>query len=440
MPFSATGLLNDAQISLEKAATDKFGSVVDNFVAGGLGGLIPPAPVPGHEAPANRNDGSWYSTSYAAALAGGTSYRPKLKFLFKVEFIFTQAAKDEYKKIFGSASSNDFTFMIKSVDRPKIDFEYEEDVNMYNFRTKVLKKIRHRDLTIVFMDDTGNRVFNFFRFLMMINSPITRGQTNRDNTLDKPTSANMPVLGSGMAFGGTSDIAHRAVVNSTFGNTIETIRVKQIFVDPSPGGLQTASKMVTFDFMNPRIMSFDMDELSHESNDVSLLTMVFDYDWMEMVDVGALGTSKTPYAPDYNITVPGVHGAPSDISPNSTSSAQGSAAGSNSLIGALGGILGRGAQQLSADLLGKAVTSIAGKGRFATSLTGVATSALSGPIGGLVSGAARDQLGGLFSTISNPNARASAPVLTDSTSTTARPVASVVSSSAYEAFNPASST
>ena len=435
MPFSVNSLLSESQITLEKTASDSFGNVVQDFVRGGMGGFIPAA---NPNAPANRNDGSWYSTSYAAALAGGTSYRPKLKFLFKVEFIFTEKAKQELNGFLGRATANDFTFMIKSVDRPKIDFEYEEDVNMYNFRTKVLKKIRHRDLTVVFMDDAGNRVFDFFRALMMIHSPITRRQMERDNTLTKPSSTSIGV-GSGMAFNNTSrDNAHRSVVNSNYGNSIEAIRVKQIFVDSS-APLSSASKMVTFDFLNPRIISFDMDELTHEASDPSLLTMIFDYDWMEMVNVGSLGTAQAAYTPDYNITAPGVHGAPSDITPNTTNGAVSSAQGQNSgLSGALSSIIGRGSSNLTSDLISRGVKTVAGNGRFASELGGIASSAVAGPIGGIVQGASRDALGGLFSSVNNPQARPSASLITDSTSAGRdRPVAAVFSSSAYFLQNPA---
>ncbi len=439
MPFSAKNILNDAQITLEKAATDKFGNVVEDFVKGGLGGFLPAV---NENAPVNRNDGSWYATSYAAGLAGGTSFRPKLKFLFKVEFIFTDAAKAQYRDILSGAGANDFTFMIKAVDRPKVDFEYEEDVNMYNFRTKVLKKIRHRDLTITFMDDVGNRVFNFFRVLMMIHSPITRGQLKRDNSLEKPNNKKLSV-GSGMAFNGDQDdTAHRSVVNSQFGNSIEAIRVKQIFVDPS-SPLSTASKMVSFDFINPRIISFDLDELSHETNDVNLLTMVFDYDWMEMVDVGALGANGTKYEAEYShIKAPGVHGAPGDITSNKQSGAVGNASGGgNPLLGAIGGIVGRGAQQITSDLIGKTIGSIAGTGRFSTAIGGVVSSAVSGPIGGFVSGAARDLLNGVVSTVQNPNARASASMVTDSTTAGAdKARSSSFSSNAYTKSNPAEKT
>jgi len=444
MPFSAKNVLNDSQIALEKVATDKFGNVVEDFARGGLGGFLlavdPNAPV-------NRNDGSWYATSYAAGLAGATNYRPKLKFLFKVEFIFTEAAKAHIRSRFGDARynsllKNEFTFMIKSVDRPKIDFEYEEDVNMYNFRTKILKKIRHRDLTVTFMDDAGNRVFDFFRMLMDIHSPISAGGLYRDRSLTKPDNKKLSV-GSGMAFNATSnsktdDMAHRSVVNSQFGNSIEAIRVKQIFIDPQ-STLSTATHMVAFDFINPRIISFDLDELSHETNDVNLLTMIFDYDWMEMVDIGALGANGTTYTQDFNVKVPGVHGAPSDITPNKASGAVGNGSGgANPVAGVIGSILGRGAQEITSDLIGKTLGSIGGSGRFSTAIGGIVSSAVSGPIGGFVSGAARERLGGLFSSVQNPNARASAAMVTDSTTSGSdKQRSAVFSSSAYTGSDPA---
>lgn len=452
MPFSVKSLLNESKISLEKAATDKFGSVVEDFTKNAIGSIFPSS---SQSKPASAYDGSWYATSYAAHLAGATSFRPKLKFLFKVQFIFTEEAKRMYPKALGNtALSNQFVFMIKTVDRPKVDFEYEEDVNMYNFRTKVLKKIRHRDLTISFMDDSGNRVFEFFRSLMMVHSPITRTQMDRDNTLKNP-SAGLQKLStsSGMSFAGNqTDSAHRAVVNSSFGNSIEAIRVQQIFVDSSES-LDRATKMVSFDFINPRIVSFDLDELSHEANDVNLLTMVFDYDWMEMVDVGVLGTAQTQYGSDVPVLPPAkniTQYAPSDITPNKpngvSESAAGNGAGPPGFFGALANsaasILGRGASKLTSDLIGRSVRTIAGNGRFATALGGIVSSNLSGPIGGIVSGAAREQLSGIAGTASNilsgTNARALARAVGDASTAGFDEAKSIVSSSsASAASNPA---
>jgi hypothetical protein len=434
MPFNAKGLLRDAGISLEKAATDKFGQVVDDFV----GGAFPSSRRTNEQGVevVDRTDTSvWYASSYAAALAAPTDYRPKLKFMFRVRFHFTPQAIELLKSVGGldveRLERNEFTFMIKSVDRPKIDFEYEDEINMYNYRTKVLKKIRHRELTVAFMDDTGNRVFDFFRALMMIHSPITRRQLDRDNSLEKPTG-NSIALASGMTFAADKksliDAAHRGVVNTNFGNSIESIRVQQVFVDPSQP-LDKAAKMVSFDFMNPRIVSFDLDEVSHEQNDINVLTMVFDYDWMEMINIGSLGSDVDyPNTPEVRQSFPikGAVGAPSDFSPQFPSGVEASQAG---------------ASQLSSDLIGRGVRSIAGNNRFAQALGGTLTSAIAGPIGGLVSGAVREGTSGLTATASNAfqtSARAVASRISDSAAGAgAAPRAVVSSSPAVANSNPA---
>lgn len=393
MPFSAKNLLKGVNVQLQKSTVDKFGSIVDDFSKNAIGKIT--GTDPNAKPPANRNDPKqWYSTSYAAALAGG-SYRPKLKFLFKVEFIFTEEAKREAAKFMKTDSvlRNEFTFMIKSVDRPKIDFEYEEDVNMYNFRTKVLKRIRHQDLTVVFMDDVGNRVFDFFRMMLAIHSPVSRNGYRRDHTFEKPDASALN-RSSGMSFlsGGVGDNnAHRAAVNSLFGNSIESIRVKQIFVDPSPGAnpLPLASRMVIFDFLNPRVVRFDLDELSHETSDPNLLTMVFDYDWMEMVDVGPLGAENTAYSAGNFSTVlaPNITGAPADITPNKLSgagesSAGGEGKGQNRIADSIGGVLNRGVRQFTTDVVTKGATAIFGKGKFGRAVGGRLSESVNSAIDG----------------------------------------------------------
>lgn len=381
-------ILNSTQIALEKEAADRFGAAVEDFSRGVIGpALGQPAPLAGNQVPFNRNDGGFYATSYAHALAGGTDFRPKLKFLFKVEFVFTPEARAAFPHVFGNAAANDFTFLVRSVDRPKIDFEYEDDVNMYNFRTKVLKKIRHRELTITFMDDVGNRVIKFFRALMMLHSPITRRQLDREvfgvdrTTPPKPASINS---GNGMMFenirDSRNDNAIRGVVNSKVGGAIETIRIKQIFVDPG-APLGAAVKEVIFDFLNARLVSFDLDDLSHETSDVNIMTMQFDYDWMEIVEVGSLQTVDGPI---YNVAVPGVGGAPVDISlPNRSFDNPG---GGNAFLDIISSSIGRAGQQVTSEAINRGVASIAGTGRFASLIGSQASNIL----GGIIGAAGRD--------------------------------------------------
>ncbi len=384
-------VLNSTKIALEKQASDRFGAAVEDFARGALGpGLTSAGSV---AVPANRADGSWYASSYAAALAAGTSFRPKQKFLFKVEFVFTQEARSAMPDVLGGAGANDFTFMVKSVDRPKLDFDYE-DVNMYNFRTKVLKQVTHRELTVTFMDDVGNRVLNFFRALQMIYQPITRRQLLREKSssisdrLAPPSSASIDG-GNGMAFSDPStalyaDTSHRGILGPGtsgigIGGVIQTIRVKQMYVDPG-AALPYAAKEVIFDFLNARLKSFDLDDLSHESSEPTVMTMQFDYDWMEIVDVGSLAETDSPI---YN--VPSVGGAPVDVTPHGGGGGVPSGGAGAAFSNIITNQLGRAGQQVTSGLINKAVGDIAGHGLFA-SMIGSQVSTFAG---GLVGAAAR---------------------------------------------------
>lgn len=317
-----SSLVQSTGLGAAKNALGIFGAAVEDFARGGVQrGTVVSQPQRPQSEELTKNNTQYSSASYAAALAGGTNWRPKLKFLFKVEFFFTQEAKTMLSAITGATmnelDNNEFTFMVKTVDRPKIDFEYEDDVNMYNFRTKVLKKIRHRELTMTFMDDTGNRVINFFDHMMLLHSPITRRAINRVNAYGKPDPYSIDEPGSGMVFSSGdgsdgNDLSHRAVINSPVGNAIESIRVKQMFTDLSAVSGENL-KQVCFDFVNPRIVSFDLDDLSHEASEVNLLTMQFDYDWLEIMDNTI--TDQAQNTPVFKGIAPGVNETPFDVSP-----------------------------------------------------------------------------------------------------------------------------
>lgn len=416
--------LDSTKISLEKRASDQFGAAVEDFGRGKLSRAVGlPAPLANEQVPFDRKDGSFYASSYAHALAGATSYRPKLNFLFKVEFIFTPQAIAAFPNVFGGVHQNDFTFMVRSVDRPKIDFEYDE-VNMYNFNTKVLKKIRHRELTVTFIDDTGNRVLNFFRHLLMIQSPITRRQLLREGTMAPPqpgtlTSSNGMQFSTDFSNPTNYDNAIRGTVDREIkdpsqqhSEVIQVIRVKQMYVDPG-AQLGASTKEVIYDFINARIVSFDLDVLTHDTSDVSLMTMQFDYDWMEIVDVGNM---KKVDGPNYNIAVPGVGGAPIDISVYGKNPLTNPG---NGYLNIINNQLGRAAQTITSSAISRAVTSIAGNGRFASAIGAPISSMLGGIIGagarnlGIGSGIPNVATG-LMKTINQGNARAATTSVIDS--------------------------
>ena len=421
MPFDISNILDSSGVGLEQTALTTFGASVDQFQQGSLGTVLPSAAgispsvfQPTTSATPQENN-TWYATSYAAALAGRTNYRPKLKFLFKVQFIFNQAVQNDtrFSSVFGGRTANDFTFMVTKVDRPKIDFEYEEDVNMYNFRTKVLKKITHKDLSISFYDDVGNRVFDFFRTLMMVFSPITRNQVTRDGTLNPPTP-NWLTQANGMVFSDTTnangDSAYRGVTNTQFGYAIDAIRVQQVFIDPT-SGLSDAAQMVSYDFINPRIVSFDLDELDQDAtNSLNVLSMSFNYDWLEMVKVGSLNNAEVNaqyIAQSYTNGAGNITGAPVDMTPapmgiGPTGAGGGLYQSSLSTAGSQASLM----QNLTTNMFAQSVSLTPGGGQFTA------------PIGGLVDGASRTQLSGILSSPSTASSllqRGSAPSIVDST-------------------------
>lgn len=383
-------------VDAERTATELFGIAVDDFSQGTLNPALRAAfGVPANP-PVNRNDGSWYSTSYAAVLAN-SQFRPKLKFMFRVEFLF----KPQVLAQFGAQVAtwkDKFTFMIKSIDRPKVDFDYEE-VNMYNFRTKVLKKITHKDLSMTFMDDVGNNVHEFFRFMMMVHSPITRRSVG--SSQDITDAAARYGTGNGMLFsndlGNTKDFANRGVMNSDIGNAIQAIKVTQMYISPGHGqsDLDNGAKEVSFFFVNPRLSSFDLDDMNHEESNPNLLTMMFDYDFMIM------GEQRNLVATPPEKSLPPVGGSPSEPTPTGRGGQTNPEGGNDIYSKILGGVAGRAVQRITSETLGRQIRLIPGGGSFADTL------------GSLTGGFTRDRISGIASTVNQSSAGPSRAVVVD---------------------------
>lgn len=89
---------------------------------------------------------------------------PKYKFMYVAQFVF----HDEYKMF----SDMDFAFMVKTADRPNIKYQME-DVNYYNFRSKVITKTSFDDITMTFYDDVTNTVDAFYAGYMKATVPVS---------------------------------------------------------------------------------------------------------------------------------------------------------------------------------------------------------------------------------------------------------------------------
>lgn len=184
--------------------------------------------------------GEWASTQYAYDL---NRHHPKLKFLFKVGF--------------SGFATREFYYFVQRSDKPKIRFIHQ-DINYYNFRTRVKTNSTFEPLSITFLDEIGNSVNEFFVEYMRLNS------------------------GQGSGGWGTNEGFGKASSSFPYPNGYSTgrlITVEQIFANG------TASNR--FMFINPRIETFDFDELSMEDSAGSTCTISFSYDAIKMETVAA---------------------------------------------------------------------------------------------------------------------------------------------------------
>lgn len=210
------------------------------------------------------NKHEWQSPKYAADLV---QYAPKHRFIFKVKFIFNEP--------YSTAINREFMYVVKEVDKPTVHFEYEE-VNMYNFKTKVLKSIKHESLNMSFHDDIQNKVLDFFNAYRRAYSPISN-LTHDQAAVFEDSGMNFYEPGTGGINSGSMGL----LANGNK-NILKYIEVIQVYAH--------GTRQNTFVFTNPKIESFDFDNLSMESSEGNSLAVQFAYDALYVSDEATVGT------------------------------------------------------------------------------------------------------------------------------------------------------
>jgi hypothetical protein len=192
-----------------------------------------------------------------------TNESPKLKFLFTVQF-FPRGSITLPDN--GSTSMDTLIFPLKRATRPNISLTYQ-NINMYNYRTQVLTKIDYsgNPASIAFYDDVTNRslgvVVNYLNYV----SPISVQTISDAGSLasDPDASASVGSLGSSSAGAGYE-----------YG-PLEAIRVAHHSIDPeNPNNLISTY----YDYLNPKIVTINLDELDMADSNVSMVEFSFMYD------------------------------------------------------------------------------------------------------------------------------------------------------------------
>lgn len=111
---------------------------------------------------AGGNAGGSEPVNYATELI---AYAPKYKYLFVVEIEWKPSYAQQMKDIQAA-------FVIKNSTRPNINVEYE-DINMYNFRTQVPRRVMYQPMTMRFYDDNMNQSMIFWNAYLKAVSPIS---------------------------------------------------------------------------------------------------------------------------------------------------------------------------------------------------------------------------------------------------------------------------
>lgn len=186
---------------------------------------------------------------------------PRLKFLFFVEFNLSDTAQQMLggKDVNALDSQRNLAFKVKSIEKPRITLETEE-LNQYNKRHLIYKKIDYADSAVKLHDSNDNSVLSFwvdyFTYFFGDSRPksyVSTQQSPVDQTFRDST-------GWGL----------RPLANTT--NFFDSIRVLAFF----------ANTITSFKYMNPKITTIDWGGKDYFSSaDIEDVTINFKYEFIE---------------------------------------------------------------------------------------------------------------------------------------------------------------
>ena len=198
------------------------------------------------------------------------------------------------------------TFALKQASRPNPTVVFQ-DVNYYNYRTKVATKVDYGNMQILMYDDVENYAHDLFEHYLKSLSPIA-SETDANNLLDgrtapqnmefntdSSTSAGRVRGGAGslgplphMATDGTQTpggesglIEHISIRHWFFSRTQRRGDEVVVTDNENPAvnsNLGANVQYVEYKFLNPKIVNMTLDELDMGQSDASTVMMNYTYD------------------------------------------------------------------------------------------------------------------------------------------------------------------
>lgn len=230
---------------------------------------------------------------------------PKLKFNFTVEFAFRDndpGVEDPIIQHSGHEEPEMNKFAILKVTRPQPTINYVK-ANFYNFRTNVATNVDYGTVNLVFYDDSSNRAHDIFDKYFSTVSPVFNwNQESRANTMDRngfqggggdPSSGAVTSTGQHTASLGELEARH---------GPIRFIKVyHEYFLQPAGrsdiGPNQDSTRRTTvYTYLNPKIITANMDELDMSQSAVTTVDLTFNYDSVFVIhkDSPATPTRQSP--------------------------------------------------------------------------------------------------------------------------------------------------
>jgi hypothetical protein len=209
-------------------------------------------------------------TPYAMDLGGREARTPKQKFLFVVQFKFNAPYMYNENNL-----QRGLALYVKKSTRPGVKYA-TEDVNYYNFRTKYTAKAEFEEMSMQFYDDGQNNVAALYTAYTRAMSPVlnytnatTALMAEREGLSTTPGVANIPGIISSIPTRSMSS-GSTALLQNDQKNIFKEIILYHVYAN--------GRKVNRYTFINPRVTSFDLDDLSMDSGDVNTVDMKFNYD------------------------------------------------------------------------------------------------------------------------------------------------------------------
>lgn len=224
--------------------------------------------------------------------------RPKLKFNFTVSFKFRKPIVVTNLK--GEDETMDeMTFALKQASRPNPMIMYQ-DINFYNYRTKVATRVDYTSMQLMFYDDVENYAHNIYELYLKGISPIANIPKERASLLNSDGNnglKNKDFNTDGIITdirqridGGTGSIGPLPPTPGGEMGLIENICIRHFFFsrterrDTPLTGVEAGNKIaeniqyVEYQFLNPKIVNMTLDELDMTQSDSNTMLLNFIYD------------------------------------------------------------------------------------------------------------------------------------------------------------------